>query len=177
VTRSEPADHGDRLRPPVERVSSGADGLHELVERVERGQVRVVHGEVAQAHVRIRPQTVGVFGEHETAVLALGEDAQSLRMVGAPAVPLLALLRPLGETARRTVAAAAARIRSRDCSGVLMNSLDIGLRLHIIDGRVFTILVLMALVTTIATAPGLRRFVRTPAKSVKGTSDGLRTDH
>lgn len=103
------------------------------------------------------------FSGLRTDVLSLGTDPQLWFYTG-----LVVLVAVVGKWGGSTVAARAVGMRWRDslCLGVLMNCrgltelviLNIGLELGVIPPTLFSMLVIMALVTTLMTTPLLNRF-------------------
>lgn len=92
------------------------------------------------------------------------------------ACALIVLVATIGKVGGTLVAARATGLRWRSAAalGVLMNTrglmqlivLNVGLDLGIITPTLFTMMVLMALVTTMATTPALRRLVPVPRAAV-----------
>lgn len=124
-----------------------ADFFHEILERLEQVSVLLL---------------LPVF----FIVTGLGVDVRGLGRDALTQLPLILLVAVAGKLIGASVAARAQGLPARKAGavGVLMNTrgltelviLNVGKEFGILDGRLFTMLVVMAVVTTIMTEPALR---------------------
>lgn len=135
-----------------------------------------------KAEIRaVAPKTPGQVGELSTLLLpvffvvaGLSVDIGALGWVGVAELVLVVLVACAGKLGGATAAGLAAGLPRREAVtvGILMNTrgltelvvLNIGLQLGVLDERVYTIMVIMALLTTMLTGPLLALVTRRAAK-------------
>jgi Kef-type K+ transport system membrane component KefB len=145
--------------------ATSAIGIHEIFGAFLFGAI-FPRGRLAEGIRRLLTGVAAILLPVFFVSTGLGVDIRGFGLQGAWQFPLILVVACSGKFLGALVGARSQRLPMREsvALGALMNTrgltelvvLSIGRELGVIDGRLFTLLVLMAVVTTVATAPLLR---------------------